>query len=127
MRAELQDGRTGDVGVVRVRGEVDLETAPELDAALRRAVATFPRAVICDLTEVTFFAVAGVHSLERASTDLMLIGAPLHLVVDGSAAARLLALLPGVPDWTAHATMDVALQCVALPGCPSYGRTSGAR
>jgi anti-anti-sigma factor len=53
----------GDVVTVRVVGDVDLATAPELDAALAAAVASGEPCVHVDLGGVTFYGSEGVRSL----------------------------------------------------------------
>jgi len=63
LRAEPPD-RSGAPGplVVAVTGEIDLATAPLLEAALVDAVDRH-RTVCCDLSEVTFFSAAGINAL----------------------------------------------------------------
>ena len=117
MRAEIVGSRAADaVVVLRVTGEVDLATVAGLDAAFRRAAARLPRSVVCDLTGATFFAVAGVRCLERVSATLMRSGTLLHVVVGGSEAARVLAMVAEPTGWSVHPTMDAALAVVAQPG-----------
>ncbi|HEV8353616.1 MAG TPA: STAS domain-containing protein [bacterium] len=55
--------RIGDVVVVFVGGEIDLDTAPKLE----RVLAGLPRAqpVIVDCSRVEYFDLAGVHVLEH--------------------------------------------------------------
>jgi anti-sigma B factor antagonist len=57
----------GDTAVLVVSGEIDMTTTPPLTATLRRCLAERPRMLLLDLTEVTFFASAGLHAL--AATD----------------------------------------------------------
>lgn len=54
--------------VVRMTGEVDLNTVDLMDAALAEAAATVtaPEIVVADLTDVTFFDSMGVSSLLTA-------------------------------------------------------------
>jgi anti-anti-sigma factor len=51
--------------VVDVSGDVDLDTAPLLDAALTGAI-TENRHVCCDLTRVTFLSAAGARTIMAA-------------------------------------------------------------
>jgi anti-sigma B factor antagonist len=81
--------------LVRVAGEVDLHTAPGLDEALDSHIGEQTGEVVVDLSEVTFFSVAGLTSLLRA--QLLADAAGTHLVVDAEgsrAARRLFELLP---------------------------------
>jgi anti-sigma B factor antagonist len=61
---ELTVAVHGDSAQIVARGELDLETAPELDAALRRVEAT-ARSVTVDLHELTFMDSTGVNLLTR--------------------------------------------------------------
>lgn len=70
---------------VRVTGELDLFTAPQLSDALREALAE-ARLVVLDLCELDFIDTAGVHVIvdatERASGDgrrLTVLRAPGHV------------------------------------------------
>jgi anti-sigma B factor antagonist len=71
LRAEPPD-RTGEPGtlVAAVAGEIDLTTAPLLQAALMDAVDRHCT-VCCDLSDVTFLGAAGINALvivhERAA------------------------------------------------------------
>jgi anti-anti-sigma factor len=52
--------------VVRVRGELDLATAPELDAVLNGAVAGAPETIL-DLAELAFVDMAGMRPVRDAA------------------------------------------------------------
>lgn len=93
--------------VVRVEGEVDLSTAAELDAALARARTIAARAVICDLSGVTFFALAGFHCLQRIEDELRTADVGFHLVV-GAAAATMPVLARLLPSYRWNVHDDVA-------------------
>jgi anti-sigma B factor antagonist len=54
------------VMVIRVRGELDLATAPELDLAVADAVGLRPNRMVIDLGGVTFMDSTGCRSLVRA-------------------------------------------------------------
>jgi anti-sigma B factor antagonist len=56
----------GDAVVVRVRGELDILTAPAMADALAEAVAAGPRVVVVDLAEVAFCASSGLQAMLRA-------------------------------------------------------------
>jgi anti-sigma B factor antagonist len=54
-----------DTVIVVVRGEIDLATAPRLDAALSRAEASAAAMVVLDLERVTFMDARGLGILVR--------------------------------------------------------------
>lgn len=57
--------QVGDAVVVRAVGEVDISTAPQLNAALSLACETVvpPDVVVADLTEVTYFGSFGLSAV----------------------------------------------------------------
>jgi anti-anti-sigma factor len=69
--------RPGDL-VVWAAGEVDLDTAPLLRAALVHAVDRHP-VVWCDLSRATFFSAAGVSALVVAHRRAARAGRRLHV------------------------------------------------
>jgi len=88
MSAELTvDARNGaDDVLVSVEGEVDLATAPELEAALERALAGKPRRVVVDLRRVQFLDSSGLSLLarqhrlaRRAAGRLIVVKGPPHV------------------------------------------------
>ncbi|MFJ4894737.1 MULTISPECIES: STAS domain-containing protein [unclassified Streptomyces] len=67
VRADDLDLATlGLVRVIRVGGDVDIDTAPLLDAALGDAARARPVAVIVDLSQLTFGDSATLNALIRA-------------------------------------------------------------
>lgn len=93
----------GHTVLVRVAGEIDLNTARELDEVLQARIGERAGEVEIDLSGVTFFSVAGLNTLLRA--QLLADAAGAHLTVTpgrSRAVRRLFALLPmdfdGVPD-----------------------------
>jgi len=81
--------------LVRVAGEIDLDTARKLDEVVRSGVDGEVDEVVVDLAAVTFFSVAGLNSLLRAR--LLADTAGAHLTIDAErshAVRRLFGLLP---------------------------------
>jgi len=60
----------GDVHVTAVSGELDLETAPKLEAALDEGIGAGARAVVIDLTNCEFIDSTGLAVLVRAWRSL---------------------------------------------------------
>ena len=86
--------KSADAIVVEVGGEVDLCTAPLLEAALAEHVRARPGVLRIDLGKVGFLGAAGLRALARAHRDAEAAG--VHLVVDpgrSRAAVRALELL----------------------------------
>ena len=66
---EIGDLRAGAPCVVVVRGEVDLATAPNLEAGLRRALDGSPSSIVLDLAALTFIDSSGLRVLVAFSNE----------------------------------------------------------
>jgi anti-anti-sigma factor len=62
---------------LRIRGELDIATAPELAAELERVLAAHPRLVVLELGELSFLDCAGMRPLRHALSDLRCRGGSL--------------------------------------------------
>lgn len=100
----------GPVTVLRVRGDLDMLTAPSLRTAARDVLTGEPAAVVVDVTEVTFLASVGIEALLDLCRQLT-PSRPFAVAASGAATARPLALLglseilhvtPDLPTATAH-------------------------
>jgi anti-sigma B factor antagonist len=84
----------GEVAVLSVRGEIDLNTAPVLLEILLPALERGGGRVVVDLSEVTFMDSAGVHLLLNTARRLKPQNRPLAIACcEGAQVHRLLALL----------------------------------
>jgi anti-anti-sigma factor len=98
---------------VRVAGDVDTGTRAQLSAALDRAVMAGALPVVVDLSDVRFFAAAGVHCVELAVGAIEARGGAAHLVCPCPGPAwRVVSLLGLDRQWVVH--QDVA---AAVAGC----------
>jgi anti-anti-sigma factor len=77
------------VTLVRVRGEVDLLTAPLLRAELDHQVDLMPSVLIIDLTRVVFFGASGVEVLIEVCQRARRTETLLRLVANTRAVARM--------------------------------------
>jgi anti-sigma B factor antagonist len=75
------------ITVVSVAGEVDLATAPDLQAALDTALTEDPAALVVDLSEVTFLGSVGLQLLVSTQQRLRQ-GARFAVAADGAATSR---------------------------------------
>ena len=93
---------------LRVRGELDLATAPQLGAAVASLLSQQPRSIVVDLTETSFLDSSGARQLvllarsaESAGVALQVVcprdNRPVRLVVD---LLELQALVPIVESAT---------------------------
>ena len=75
------------ITVLAIGGEVDLATAPILEAAIAAALADDPAAFVIDLTEVSFLASAGLQLLVATQERIGEAG-EFAVVADGPATSR---------------------------------------
>jgi anti-sigma B factor antagonist len=85
------DGR-GATPVVRVAGEVDLATSPQLRAALAGPPVDPSGRTIVDLCDVTFLDSTALSALVTAHVRFLDAGGDLRLVVDSPPVKRILAV-----------------------------------
>jgi anti-sigma B factor antagonist len=97
LQCEVGADRPGEPRVVIVRGEVDLATAPELEACVQEAFAG-ASAVVLDLEALTFIDSSGLRVLVALSNGARAGGARLHLRNVPRHAQRVLDLT-GLADW----------------------------
>ncbi|KAA9153893.1 STAS domain-containing protein [Amycolatopsis acidicola] len=92
-----------DITVIAVGGEVDLLTAPRLDACLAEELASGCGELILDLSHVEFLGAAGLEVIARAAR-----GCERAQLVCGPRVARVLALTGLAGGITVHDTVEVA-------------------
>lgn len=100
-----------DVVIVTVSGELDLATAPQLAESVELILERGPKAVVIDLSAVSFLASAGMSLL--ASTHKKLgATAGFAVVADGPSTGRPLTLVGLDEVFGIFATVDEALVAV---------------
>jgi anti-sigma B factor antagonist len=80
----------GGAVVVVPSGELDIATAPTLEEALQRAIATNPTRVVLDLRELEFIDSSGLRTLLMARRQAEIAGAHFALVAGDRALERTL-------------------------------------
>nr|WP_188828209.1 STAS domain-containing protein [Nocardia camponoti] len=106
---EVREGVT----VLTVSGEVDLATAPALDAAIESILSAKPDALVIDLTAVGFLASAGMATLvaahQRAGGDTA-----IAVVADGPATSRQLKMTSLDQVFAMHTTLADAIASLTV-------------
>jgi anti-anti-sigma factor len=64
---EIQRGTVEGRSTLRVRGELDIATAPQLSAAVADVLASGASSLVIDLSETTFLDSSGARQLVRAA------------------------------------------------------------
>ena len=108
--ATLTVEEVAGAAVLRVGGELDLLTVPDLQARVYEAIGATSGAVIADLTEVQFLSSTGLNLLLGLQSDLAARARPLRLVVGGSKAASRPLMITGLDRLLElHPDLDTAL------------------
>ena len=81
MDLHLETRQEGDVAVVAASGEVDVFTAPGLDAAITDELAAGHVRLVIDLSRVTFLDSTGLGVLVKGLKGAREGGGTMHLVV----------------------------------------------
>jgi anti-anti-sigma factor len=76
----LSSRREGDSHTLSPTGELDVATAPELDSELQRVEASDARAIVLDLSELTFIDSTGIRLAVLADERAQASGKRLMLV-----------------------------------------------
>ena len=119
-KEQFHEEWVGRVAVVTMSGELDMMTAPQLDEAVRAALAKKPAGLIVDLLELTFLASAGMQLLIEIR-DRITPDARFAVVADGPATSRPMKIT-GVTDVVdVFTTRDVALNSFAECNLPESG------
>ena len=78
---ELHDASAADAPIIRIRGEIDLRSSPELRATLSELVPNQPERLILDLSGVSYMDSSGVGTIvelkrriDRAGGRVILFG-----------------------------------------------------
>ena len=102
--------KTATATVLRIGGELDLQTVPDLQAGLTDVVATTTGAVVADLTAVQFLSSSGLRLLLGLRSELAEQGRPLRLVVGENRAVARPLLITGLDRlMELHPDLDTAL------------------
>ena len=109
---DIRVTRAADVLVVRVAGELDMDTAPEVRAAVVSGLVGRPSALVLDLSGVSFFSSAGLSLLleTRDRVDR------LAVVATGRAVLRPIRLTAVGSLLTVFDSVDEALASVSEAG-----------
>ncbi|MFL6118889.1 STAS domain-containing protein [Actinophytocola sp.] len=98
--------RSADAVVLRVRGELDIATAPTLRESILLALHGGPKILVIDLSAVTFLAAAGLVALTTANRK----GTDVRVVVASRPCERTIHLTGFDAILTLHGNLTDALR-----------------
>lgn len=93
--------------VLKVAGEIDMVTAPELENAVRKVLIDPPETLVIDLTAAEFFSSAGIAVLVLAHRNGA--GVSLRIVAKDRIVLRPLELTGLTDDLTIYPDLEAAL------------------
>lgn len=106
---ELRVSTLADCVTLRVAGEIDLVSAPDVDAAITRHLSgVAPTRFVLDLSDVTFFGSPGLALLVRAAESTTARGVELRIVAN-SLVLRTMELTGTLDLFPTYATLADAL------------------
>jgi anti-sigma B factor antagonist len=97
------------VAVVRMTGELDMRTVEAATTELRASLDGNPRALVVDMSRLTFLASAGLAMLAAFTNDAGQASVALRLVADNRAVLRPLQITGLDAAFEIRATVDEAL------------------
>lgn len=107
---DVRVSRAGDALVVSVTGELDMDTVPEVRAAITSGLSGNPSALVLDLSEVGFFGSAGLSLLLEARHRVD----ALAVVATRRAVLRPIQLTAIAPLFGVFGSVEEALDSVTL-------------
>lgn len=116
IRLETAVELVSDVPVVRVAGEVDVYTAPELNDAINEAIESGARDVVVDLAGVDYMDSSGFGTLLGAAKRVKPKGGSISLVGCGEAIRRMLKVTRLDTTFETFPSVDEAVQAVKEKG-----------
>lgn len=75
----IETDNTQSVSVMRVKGRVDSDTAPELDEALTRLLNDKKNKIVLNLEGVEYLSSAGLRAMVKALKDAQNLSGDVHL------------------------------------------------
>jgi anti-sigma B factor antagonist len=103
----------GDAGAVRVSGEVDMYTAPQLKQCLLELIDGGARRIVVDLSAVTFIDSTALGVLIGGVRRVHAAGGAMALVVTGRPVHRVLSITGLDRVFSIHDTFEDALASLA--------------
>jgi anti-sigma B factor antagonist len=107
---DISTEETTGTHIYRLRGSLDLATAPSVRAALVEAAGSGGGDIVVDLTKLEFLDSTGLGALIGAHRRALENGTSLRLAIGEGAIARLLNITGLIRVFPAYATLDDALE-----------------
>lgn len=107
------EGAEGGCTVITVAGDVDISTSPELRSALAEANGAGARAIVVDLSEVSFVDSTALGVLVGGYTGVRNNGGRFAVVNDYEAVLKVLRITALHDVLGVHATLEEAVAAVA--------------
>lgn len=109
LSVEIKSEHNGDAIVYRLRGSLDLGTAPSLRAALLEAANEGKHDIIVDLSHLEYLDSTGLGALIGAHRRALEHGGRVRLIVGDGTIQRLLTITGLMQTFAVYASLDAAL------------------
>lgn len=109
LSVDIKSEHGGDAIVYRLRGSLDVATAPSLRAALIEAANEGKHDIIVDLSQLEFLDSTGLGALIGAHRRALEHGGCVRLIVSDGPIQRLLTITGLMRIFAVYATMEAAL------------------
>lgn len=109
LSVEIRAERGGDAMIYRLRGSLDLETAPSLRAALLEAANEGKHDILVDLSHLEFLDSTGLGALIGAHRRALENGGMVRLIVGNGPIQRLLTITGLMRVFAVYGSLDGAL------------------
>ncbi|WP_206784976.1 STAS domain-containing protein [Amycolatopsis sp. MtRt-6] len=105
---------TAEATTVAVRGEIDLPVLGRLRVRLGEEIDLAPRALVLDLSQVSFCGAGGITELLVAASEAHVSGVPFAIAADGRAVLRPIRVLGLARVLPIHGSVEAALAWLAV-------------
>lgn len=109
LTVDIKSEHNGDAIVYRLRGSLDLATAPSLRAALVEAANEGKHEIIVDLSQLEFLDSTGLGALIGAHRRALESGGRVRLIVNEGPIQRLLTITGLMRIFAVYSSLDAAL------------------
>lgn len=110
LSVDIKSERNGEAMVYRLRGSLDLATAPSLRAALLEAADEGTHEIVVDLSQLEFLDSTGLGALIGAHRRALENGGRVRLIVSDGPISRLLTITGLMRIFEVYTTVDAALE-----------------
>jgi anti-sigma B factor antagonist len=115
----ITESAAGEIAVIKVKGDLDVYTAPELRRSLMHCDAEGFSLFLLDLTECTYLDATGLGVLVGTLKRARARGGSVAIACDSEPILKIFRTTGLTKVFAIHATVADAVAALTDPGCPS--------